>query len=749
VRIVRLKSEIEEADRIYSVLRGAYASDPLRSLVASRVAILLLRLRQLRVKAALIAEELTERNGVEDDSHEIEALYRTLQNLYAQTLVLHDKTPAMRAALSELTRNITLPRSDEPDASIIISSGAGVSAALRCLKSIAHFAPTAAVDVLLLADIKGQERALLSEVRGLHLLDASADEQLFAKYNFAAATARGRYLMFLDANTTVSDGWLDALLSLFRSRTNAALVAPKILKEDGTLCQAGNVIWRDGSETYYGRFDDPSLPKYNYVRETDGVSAEAVLVDSQFFRDVGGFDLSDNAPIDLAFKARSAGFKVWYQPTSVIASYASHDNVGASPYTPNETPHRRTFCDRWRKVLLTQHFDPGQHVFLARDRSRERVCILVLDHYIPQPDKDAGSRTVQHVIHLLQQMDLNVKFCAQHMRPNDASYMPKLQQLGIETFHASAGASFDSWIKENGRYIDYVFVSRPSVAVEYLASIRESSTAEILFYGHDIHHLRIRRQMSVENNAALDQHADYFLQMERQAWQLADVIYYPSEDETEYVRQSLAVMGLKRVVRILPGWAYDDFPDQPDDNLGERRGILFVGGFDHTPNVDAVKWFASSVLPLVLARRPDVHVSIVGSNGPAEITALEGPRITVSGFVTDERLAELYRKARVAIAPVRFGAGVKGKVVEAMRYGVPIVTTTTGGQGLPLAGVGVPQHDDAAEFAQAVITMLEDDEMWRRVSASEQSLAKERFSSDKMRELLLKDITLTKSVSYA
>jgi glycosyltransferase involved in cell wall biosynthesis len=178
----------------------------------------------------------------------------------------------------------------------------------------------------------------------------------------------------------------------------------------------------------------------------------------------------------------------------------------------------------------------------------------------------------------------------------------------------------------------------------------------------------------------------------------------------------------------VPLYAYEDLPPDPADNLGERRDLLFVAGFAHAPNADAAQWFVREVLPLVLAERRGIHLTLAGSNPTQTVRDLASPSVTVTGYVTDEVLADHYRRARVVVAPLRYGGGMKGKVLEAMRFGVPCVTTSYGLQGLDDAGGFLFGENEPQATAARVLSLLDDDQEWRRVSRESRAFVKERFS---------------------
>jgi hypothetical protein len=168
------------------------------------------------------------------------------------------------------------------------------------------------------------------------------------------------------------------------------------------------------------------------------------------------------------------------------------------------------------------------------------------------------------------------------------------------------------------------------------------------------------------------------------------------------------------------------------------KSIMFVGGFGHPPNEDAACWFVVNVLPLVRTRVPDATLSIVGSNPTARVRALAGDAVRVDADVSDDVLKQHYQGTRVAIVPLRCGAGVKLKVVEALKEGVPVVTTPVGAQGLPGVADVACVCGDAPSFADAVSALLLDDGLWQQRCAAQLAFAKERFSEAALRQSLVR-----------
>ena len=328
-----------------------------------------------------------------------------------------------------------------------------------------------------------------------------------------------------------------------------------------------------------------------------------------------------------------------------------------------------------------------------------------------------------------------VKLWVEVVRP-DRGYVMAVQDMGIEVVDGGL-AAFETWMAENGREIDRVLLSRPEVAAAHLGIVRRHSPAPVAYYGHDLHFRRLRAQFALTGAARHAAEAARLERLERWLWRAIDRVLTPSEQEAVVARQ---LEPAARVVAVAP-FCFATFGARRAPPPGAR--LLFVGGFAHTPNVDALAWFVAEILPLIRGRVPAARLLAVGSRVPPRVWALSGPAVTIRPDVPPDALRRLYLSARVVVAPLRYGAGVKLKVVEALRDGVPLVTTGVGAQGLPGLGRVACITDDPARFAEAVCRLLTDEAAWREHCAAQIAYVRTHFSEAVLRDGLLGALALT------
>ena len=619
---------------------------------------------------------------------------------------------------------------DEPTVSIVIPVYNQFGYTYNCLKSILNHSGNVKYEVIVGDDCSNDQVSHLEEVvSGITVIHNKTNLKFLLNCNNAAKYAKGKYILFLNNDTQVQPDWLEPLVSLIESDTTIGMVGSKLVYPNGHLQEAGGIFWNDASAWNYGRGSDPEKSEFNYVRDVDYISGASIMLSKSLWQEIGGFD-ERFAPAycedsDLAFEVRKHGYRVVYQPRSVVAHFEGVSNgtdtsQGIKKY---QIDNNAKFLEKWREVLVQEHFPNGTNVFVARDRSAKKKCILMVDHYIPQFDKDAGSRTVYAYLCLFVKMGYNVKFIGDNFY-HDVVYAEKLQEQGVEILYGSYYANnWKTWVCENSMYFDYVFLNRPHISENYIDFLKENTHAKIIYYGHDLHFLREMRQYELTGDESVRRNSDNWKQREFALMKKADVVYYPSEVEVQEIAKIDDGIDAKAIVAYI----FSNIRKKKY-NFAKRKDILFVGGFGHTPNIDAVLWFCSEIFPLILKENSDIRFHVVGSKTPDEIRRLESENIIIHGFLSDEELAKLYSECRMSVIPLRYGAGIKGKVIEAMSNGVPIVTTSVGAEGI-VGGENIfAVEDDPHQFANKVIELYSNKDYLENASNNSYEYIKKNFS---------------------
>ena len=431
-----------------------------------------------------------------------------------------------------------------------------------------------------------------------------------------------------------------------------------------------------------------------------------------------------------------------YQPLSKVIHFEGVSNgtdVNGTGLKRYQVENSRKLREKWAEEFKKQCVNTGNpNPFRARERSQGKPVILVVDHYVPTFDKDAGSKTTYQYLKMFLKKGYVVKFLGDNFL-HEEPYSTVLQQMGVEILYGPEyQAGIWDWIMRNKDEIDFAYLNRPHIAVKYVDFLKQNTDIKIIYYGHDLHFLREYREYELTGDIQKKRDSDYWKSIEFSLMEKAAAAYYPSYVEEEAIHAVKPELPVKAIT----AYVYETFLENIDMDFAKREGLLFVGGFAHPPNADAVLWFAKEVFPLI-REKLDVTFYVVGSKVTEEIRALEQPGsgIVVKGCVSEEELAALYAGSRLVVVPLRYGAGVKGKVVEAIYNGSVIVTTSIGAEGIPEAGDIMRIADEPEDFAGAVVSLYNDPDTCAAMCRKTQAYIREHFSVDAAWKVIEEDFT--------
>ncbi len=388
----------------------------------------------------------------------------------------------------------------------------------------------------------------------------------------------------------------------------------------------------------------------------------------------------------------------------------------------------KSFFNRWKEIIKT-YFKYDFYINIIRD-SITRNHILIVDAKTPTPDRDSGSLDMFNLIKILIKLNYHIHFIPHNSHNYFGKYTKSLQELGVECIFFPDYFNIRDYLYERGDIFSHVILARCSIANTVIDHVIEiAPSAKIIFYPVDIHGIRLMREAKLMKNYSKSVKAQEVMRIELKLVEKSDLTIVLSEYESEYLKEK----GCENI-KILP--LIREFKTI---NLcvpfHKRRDVIFIGNFSHTPNLDAVRWLYDEIWPALRQINKErgfdeICLKIVGSNMPDWIKKNEMNDIKPIGFI--ENLDEIFLKGRLSIAPLRFGAGLKGKIATSLGYGVPVVGTNIAFEGMPKEGkenISIIENS-AIEISEKLISVYYDETKWTEISNNGVKYAIRYFSID-------------------
>ncbi len=638
-----------------------------------------------------------------------------------------------------------------PLVSVIIPVFNNLQYTHNCIKSIFQNTHYSRYEVIIVdnasTDGTGQYLSNLGH-QNLKILSNTENLGFVGGCNAGAAEAKGDFIFFLNNDTEVRPFWLSAVVDLMQARPDCGAVGSKLIYPDGELQEAGGIIFSDGDGWNVGRGMNPKDPRFNYVREVDYCSGAALTIRTELWEKIGGFDQLYSPAYyedtDLCFSVRQQGYKVLYQPLSSVTHYegktAGTDlNSGFKKY---QAINRVKFTKKWEHELSQQYeHDPANVIKAAERGGKENI--LIADPQLPMWDKASGSLRLFQTVEILAAANFHVVFIARASSPAQVNYVAKLISLGVEVYPQDAAAlkktvinysldkmvPIDYGILFKEKRFKYAILSFWEIGAHYISIIRKlSPQTKIIVDTVDVHFVRELRESELTKDKKQRKLALTRKKLEIKTYKEADELWVvTAEDQIE-----LENVKLTQPIHILPNIHKSiEYRKEYD----KSHDLLFVGNFNHTPNRDAILYFCDSVFPLIKKQLPNVKFYIVGNKPPQNIVHLAQDDIIVTGFVED--ISPYLFHARVSVNPLRYGAGMKGKVGEALSWGLPVVTSSIGAEGMHLEH---NRHclvaDEPETFAAEVVRVYRDPALWQTLSEQGRDLVEQNWSPSATKRIL-------------
>ena len=620
--------------------------------------------------------------------------------------------PASSSLVWHLTEPLIFKRVDKPKVSIVVPVFNNASLTYQCLKSILEHTPADLYEIIVVDNASTDDtQRMLRQIENVEIIANSENLGFVGGCNKGSTAAQGEYILFLNNDTVVTEAWLTSLLSTFDEHEEVGAVGAKLVYPDGRLQEAGAIVWSDGTGWNYGRGDDPQRPEYNYVREVDYCSGACFLVRRELFERLGGFD-ARFAPayyedVDLCFEIRRLGYRILYQPKARIIHVegATAGTDISSGFKRFQEVNRTKFVEKHAGALAVQHQPDAANVFHARERQSGKRILLV-DHMVPLYDQDAGSLRMFAMLQILRELGHKVTFLPDNLAPFEP-YTETLQQLGVEVLYVPM--SIPKYLEQRLGEFDLVILCRAPIAMKYISSIvGTANRPPVIFDTIDLHHVREQRRAELEGDPGLMSGAALTKKSELFVASASEMVWVVSDYEVDVLRRENASLRIEVIPTIHR--VRETVP-----LFGGRQDLLFLGGFKHSPNEPAVLYFVNDIFPLIKRKIPGIRFLVVGSNVPPTVRELASEDVIIVGYVKD--VNPVFDSARVLVAPLQYGAGLKGKICESLACGLPVVTTTIGAEGMRLKD---REHaliaDDPCDFAARVVELYEDEALWTSLS---------------------------------
>ena len=620
--------------------------------------------------------------------------------------------------------SLTIPVSSHPSLSVILVLFNRAELTLACLRSLWDDY-TSDLEMIIVDNASTDETSkLLDRIHGAKIIRNTHNEGFVSACNQAASAARGRNLLFLNNDTEVFAGTITSALHTIESTDDAGAVAGKLIYPDGTLQEAGGIVWKDGSCSGYGRGDDPFAGPYMYRRDVDYCSGAFLLTRRDLFEEMNGFDESFKPAYyedtDYCLRLRERQLRVVFDPDAVVL----HHEFASSPSTKDaidlQESHRKIFTEKHEQSLTECLVRSDLNIAKARSAIRNESRILFIDDRAPHPSLGSGyprSHTILtgllekgHFVTLYPLAELNESWTSVYQDiPRVVEVMSGMGARRLEEFLESRLGYYETVVvsrRHNMQVMNIVIRAHP----EWFRETVVIYDAEALTTHREVSRRELRGEAvsEIEHKTMLDN------ELELSAFADSVIAVSASEQEAFTEHGVNHVFELGHVV-----------PPRPTlREFEERSGFLFVGAIygDMTSNADAVRWFVEDIFPRISeSLGPEVTLSVIGHNESDEIRGLAGDRVRILGRVDD--VTEYYDQGRVFVAPSRFAAGLPHKIHEAAARGIPVVATSLLAEQLGWRDGQIAVADDAEGFADKCVELYQDQDAWNsmRLIAMEQA----------------------------
>ncbi len=638
---------------------------------------------------------------------------------------------------SELSRREPRCRmNNERKARVLVLSGGADGYLLNTLDSLASHASHYQLEVVLVPYYGLIENlTIFSTIPWLSIQDANAHG--VEVLNRACLESDTENLVILSQYERVVIDTIDELFSTFDIKDGLGSVGTKILGVDGRLIEAGGRCYMDKGLVSMGKGEISTRTFYNYAHIVNFYSG-CFATKKSILKEFGGFDKEFTVGtfefLDYFHKLQSNGYTNFYQPLARTICYGEMlPNHGKNCISrPEFTVTLSKIKEKWPEFYCGHS---SKNKFLGNNIKGH---LLFLDFFIPDPESDAGSVTTVNLLKTYLDLGWHISFMPTIVRNYNERTAKKLIRMGVEVIHQGEMDNLETLAAVYPNAIDFVFAIRVTVLANLIEPIRHLfPNAPLAYFDCDLHYIRMLRESVLKNDWKLHADAMRTKLEELRCFIEADCSIVHTQVEYETVQ---AEVKLDNMVEL----PYVTEVRRSGVSYEKRFDVMFLGGYEHLPNVDAATYFVADIWNKICHRLPrNARLILVGSKPSAEIKALACDNIVVTGQVP--HLEPYFDTTRVFVAPLRYGAGVKGKLITALAQGVPSVVTPIAAEGIPVQhGNEVLIADDSVSFGEEVVRLYNDPALWGHMQECGYTFIQRNASLDVYTEICEKVLAISR-----
>ena len=623
-------------------------------------------------------------------------------------------------------QTLKFPTLDHPALTVVLVFYNQAQLSLLCLRSLLEFADVSFRLIIVDNNSSDETSKLLEHIENAGIIRNQENFGFVRAVNQAAEQVKTKYLLLLNNDAVIEEATLSTAINTLKSDSSIGAVGAKIKLLDGSLQEAGSIIWNDGACLGYGRGQDPMQPEFMFQRDVDYCSGAFLLFRCDEFHKLGAFDEAF-APAyyeesDFCIRLQKRGKRIIYNPRVNITHYEFASSGGMEGASKLQRKHQQILCDKHPEYLSNKLANDGTNSITARINNKH-PNILVIDDCVPHPSLGSGYPRSAHILNSLCLLNLNVSFYPLQFPVDDWGAVYSTLDSTIEVLLDRGRAGLIPLLEKRKNFYQYIMVSRLhnmeifNNIVDQDPALLEGSKvfydAEAIFAQRDIMKMELLGQAITE-----DEKQKLIAKELNQARNAEKVISVSKMEADLYKHASYTnTVVLGHALQAEPG----------NKGFDERSGILFVGALrdEGSPNVDSLLWFVINVLPIIEQEIPGIELYVVGDCSAPSLKTIECGNVQFLGRL--DSITSTYNDRRLLIAPTRFAAGIPHKVHEAASRGIPSVTTGLLAKQLGWKhGKQLLVGDGAPKFAAQCVRLYRDEKLWRRVrSAGLQSISHE------------------------